>query len=172
MSKTELLLGSGSRHEKQIYPTGGSRDWNNLVTVDINPDHNPTVQWDLNDHPYPFEDDSMDEIHAYDVLEHLGRQGDYQYFFKEWTDFWRILKPGGHFCAIVPKHDSVWAWADPSHTRVIPMEQLLFLSQNTYREQVGKTAISDFRYIYEADFEIVSVSDDADRNFFVLRAMK
>ena len=29
----------------------------------------------------PFGDDAFDEIHAYEVLEHTGRQGDWRFFF-------------------------------------------------------------------------------------------
>lgn len=48
----------------------------------------------------------------------------------------------------------------------------VFLNQAEYARQIGKTAMSDFRYVYKADFatEFVSAKDDHLR--FVLRAIK
>jgi SAM-dependent methyltransferase len=116
--------------------------------------------------------DIFDEIHAYEVLEHCGRQGDYRTFFAQFTEFARILKPGGFFFATVPSIHSPWAWGDPSHTRVIPPETLVFLSQEEYTKQVGVTAMSDFRSIYKANFSVVMSDDDGNNHRFVLQAHK
>lgn len=126
----------------------------------------------MNALPLPFEDNSADEIHAYEVLEHCGRQGDYKFFFAQFADFWRILKPGGYFCGTVPRHDSPWAWGDPSHTRVILAESLTFLRQPEYAAQVGVTSMSDFRAIYKADFDIVYTLQGEHQLEFVLTAVK
>lgn len=153
VSLRELLIGCGSNRAKKLN-VGGRAEWSSLTTLDCNSDHNPDVVHDLNVIPLPFDDESFDEIHGYEVLEHCGTQGDWKFFFAQWSDFWRILKPGGYFLGTVPLPTSVWAWGDPSHTRVLPKECLTFLSQRAY-EQVGTTAMSDFRFCYSADFEIV-----------------
>lgn len=115
----------------------------------------------------------FDEVHAYEVLEHCGAQGDYPLFFAQFREFWRILKPGGYFCATVPDWRSVWAWGDPSHTRIINEGTLVFLSQVQYKTQVGKTAMSDFRSLLTpADFEIVGARTSGEQFEFVLRAIK
>jgi hypothetical protein len=148
-----LLIGAGTRRTKIIQPDG-SPDWGDLTTLDINPDHGVDVVWDLEQLPLPFGDEQFDEIHAYEVLEHTGQQGDYRFFFTQFADFWRILKPDGLLCASCPAPGSPWVWGDPSHTRAISPQNLIFLNQQTYVDQVGKTAISDFRYIYKANFEV------------------
>lgn len=166
----ELLIGCGSRREKVLYLE--NREFSDLVTLDINPDHKPDVVWDLNELPLPFDDDSFDEIHAYEVLEHTGRQGDYKFFFAQFSEFWRILKPGGFLMATCPSWKSPWAWGDPSHTRVLMHEQLTFLRQPEYSEQIGRTAMSDFRNVYTADFDI-GFSQTNDEVFaFGLQAVK
>lgn len=165
----ELLIGCGSRREKIL---GRSDLWSNLTTLDINPDHRPDVEWDLTKLPLPFPDEFFDEIHAYEVLEHTGSQGDYRFFFAQFADFWRILTPGGLLCATVPALHSRWIWGDPSHSRVILPESLVFLDQSEYVRQVGKTSISDFRYIYKADFNLVFSDTVADSFLFALEAMK
>jgi SAM-dependent methyltransferase len=166
----ELLIGCGPNRDKKLCEEGRA-EWSALTTLDINADHKPDVVHDLNVVPLPFADDTFDEIHAYEVLEHCGTQGDYRFFFAQWADFWRILKPGGMFFATVPLPTSVWAWGDPSHTRVIPRESLTFLSQAAY-EQVGRTAMSDFRYLYQADFVPVFMEDCGEVLAFALKAMK
>lgn len=165
----ELLLGCGSSRVKKLHQRGRS-EWTGLVAIDIEARHNPDVVHDIN-LPLPFPDDSADEIHAYEVLEHCGRQGDYQFFFAQWSDFWRVLKPAGVFLGTVPLPTSVWAWGDPSHTRVIPKESFVFLSQPQYC-QVGKTAMSDFRSIYKADFDIIHLHENGDVLEFALQAVK
>ena len=166
----ELLLGCGSSRAKQLV-YGGASEWSALNTIDINPDHNPDFVWDLNDLPLPYTDDSFDEIHAYCVLEHLGRQGDWKFFFDQWSDFWRLLKPDGLFFAICPAVSSPWAWGDPSHSRIIGPECLIFLHQPAY-EQVGRTPMSDFRFAYKADFDIIHQRTAGDHFEFVLKAVK
>ena len=81
-----------------------------------------------------------------------------------------MLKPGGVFIGTCPAWNSPWAFGDPSHTRVISAESLIFLSQPAY-EQVGRTPMSDFRFIYKADFDIIH-SHTAERFEFVLEAVK
>jgi hypothetical protein len=166
----ELLLGCGSSRVKKLHQQGRP-DWAGLVTLDHEASHNPDVVHDLNNPTLPFPDNSADEIHAYEVLEHCGRQGDYVFFFNQFSDFWRVLKDGGAILGTVPLPTSVWAWGDPSHTRVIPRETFTFLHQPAYA-QVGKTAMSDFRSLYKADFDIIHLQDSGDVLEFALRAVK
>ena len=148
----ELLIGAGAKRDKRL-SRPGHEEWTNLVTLDINPDHKPDVVHDLNVRPLPFADDTFDEIHAYEVLEHLGRQGDWRTFFDEWSEWWRILKPGGVLFGTSPHYASPWAWGDPGHTRIVSGESFVFLSQPNYDQQVGKTAMTDYRFVYKADFD-------------------
>lgn len=168
---SELLLGCGSVRRKLLCD-GGRAEWSALTTLDINPDHKPDVVHDMNDIPLPFGDETFNEIHAYEVLEHTGTQGDYRFFFAQWSDFWRLLKPGGMFFGTVPLPNSPWAWGDPSHTRVLPAESFTFLSQAEYDRQVGVTAMSDFRWLYKADFSIEFMQPQGQVLAFALKAIK
>lgn len=167
-----LLIGCGSNLTRR-FSSNGVYEWDELVTLDINSDHKPDVVHDLMCFPYPFEDNTFDEIHAYEVLEHTGQQGDYKFFFKQWDEFYRILKPNGFFFGTCPSATSVWAWGDPSHTRIVSGENLIFLSQEFYKQQVGVSPASDFRYIYKSDFDAVAVKDkEVDSFKFMLHAVK
>lgn len=167
----ELLIGCGYNKEKKM-GIEGDGGWNNLVTLDCNPDVSPDILHDLNNIPLPFDDNQFKEIHAYDVLEHTGRQGDQHFFFDQFYDFWRILKPNGLFFGIVPSYLSPWAFGDPSHTRVIPGCSFVFLSQEQCKNQVGKTPMSDFNHIWKGDFETLQLFDDTIQCKFVMKAIK
>lgn len=163
----ELHIGAGRQAEKSI-TFDGDTSFKNRITLDINPEHSPDVVWDLRQHPLPFADEEFDEIHAYEVLEHLATQGDYNFFFKEFNEYHRILAPGGRFFASVPAPNSPWAFGDPSHTRIFHPLWLTFLSQAQYEMQVGATAMSDFRYLYTADFKAIFAEIKEETFFFVL----
>lgn len=167
----ELLLGCGSRTVKEI-SLDKSSAFHNVVRLDVNRDHKPDVVHDLRVHPLPFADNEFDEIHAYEVLEHLANQGDYEFFFNEFTEYARILKPDGFFFGSSPTHNDIWAWGDPSHKRIIQKETFIFLNQSEYDQQVGKTAMSDFRYIYKANFVPVFFDTKGPRFFFGLQVKK
>ena len=83
-----------------------------------------------------------------------------------------ILQGGGLLVGTVPMWNSVWAWGDPSHKRVIQKESFIFLSQKQYTAQVGKTAMSDFRYLYRGDFEATWLSEQGVTFSFILQAIK
>jgi predicted SAM-dependent methyltransferase len=164
----ELILGAGSTSKEKVLYDKEDKSYQNPVRLDMNKDHNPDVVWNLNDRPLPFANNEFDEIHAYEVLEHVGQQGDYEGFFKEFEEYYRILKPGGRIYGSVPRWDSMWAMADPSHTRVISEGTLVFLSQDQYELQVGVTAMSDFRSIYKANFVTLYTERNGENLFFVL----
>jgi hypothetical protein len=123
--------------------------------------------------PYPFESDTFTEIHAYDVLEHQGRQGDWRFFFDQFSELWRILKHGGVLCGISPKMFSPWAWGDPGHTRIISPQCLNYLDQRAY-DDVGVSPVTDYRRYYKADFRLIGIDEKTlDHTWqFVLQAIK
>lgn len=170
----QLLLGCGHSRDRRV-SMDGATEFTNLTTLDISPRTNPDFIWDLEKYPWPFEPNTFDEVHAYEVLEHLGRQGDYLSFFKCFSEIWHILKPNGLLCATCPSMTSRWAWGDPGHTRIIAHESLVFLDQCQYISQldgVNKTPMTDYRNIYKADFAMSLSQDDGESFRFILTAVK
>jgi predicted SAM-dependent methyltransferase len=176
--KRELLIGSGPSRLKKIVPEGSSPKWEDLTTLDMDPNCGASVIWDLEKFPYPFEDNTFDEVHAYDVLEHLGTLGDYRFFFKQFEEMWRIMKNGGHLFACVPGPKSPWLWGDPGHRRIITPEMLQFLEQDFYEvDENGrpkKVQSTFYQSVYHGNFKPVSVGFEEDFKIlmFMLKAIK
>lgn len=166
---TELLLGCGHSREKRL--SNSDKGWHELVTVDRFPECKPDILHDLEFKPWPLASGSFDEVHAYDVLEHLGRQGDYKSFFDDFSEIYRLLKPDGLLFGITPAIASAWVWGDPSHTRLISQESLTFLDQTAYEEQVAN-GMSDFRWYWKGNFKLLAARSEKDRFAFIMMAIK
>jgi SAM-dependent methyltransferase len=76
------------------------------VNVDVDPRSQADVFHDLERLPYPFENDSADEIVASHVLEHLHQP------FAAMAEFARILRPGGQLTVRVPHFSRGFTHAD------------------------------------------------------------
>ena len=174
-----LVLGAGNSSALHVTPDGTTDRERTAVRLDIDPGCVPDVTFDLvrlhDGERLPFDDAAFDEIHAYEILEHYGRLGDWRGFFREWSEFYRVLKPGGHFCGSVPWWRSAWAFGDPGHCRVIQPEMFVFLSQDEYARQVGKTPMTDYRDVWQGDFVLRATNltsggvPPGDRMFFILQ---
>jgi hypothetical protein len=180
-----LLVGCGHARDKRFEPAAyepGKRrrqtipEWRGtLVTLDYESPCKPDIVWDLEKVPWcpaQLPSDTYDEIHAYEVLEHLGALGEYQSFFAHFSEIWRLLKPGGYLCATVPSRESVWLLGDPGHRRAILPCTLIFLSQRAYVMQEGRTTMTDYRRVYRADFDCLHTYDDGATHQFILQAVK
>jgi hypothetical protein len=178
---------SDQRYRKKMSTIHTTNRWEALTTLDVNPECDPDLWCDLNAATpwiarprgksafHELEGDYWDEIHAYEVLEHLGRQGDAHSFFAHFSEIWRLLKPGGQLLATVPSKRSGFFWGDPSHSRAIVEESLVFLDQSEYIRQCDgaqATGMSDFRSIYKADFKLIDRSDTGGSLYFILEAVK
>jgi hypothetical protein len=187
----ELLIGCGHARRKVVIAPGSSSEWRGLVTLDDNENCAPDILCNLDRTPWNppcvgpsvprallddemlyIAESSVNEIHAYEVLEHLGSQGSTSSFFGHFHELWRVLKPNGYLCATVPSRFSPWLWGDPGHRRAILQETLTFLDQTSYTAQIGRTAMSDYRSIWHGDFSIVYTHDDRVFHTFILQAIK
>jgi len=153
-----LLLGAGNSRDKKI-ALKSAPDWSlPLVTLDMGDNCGADVVWDLEQRPLPFLDEEFDELGAYDVLEHIGRQGDWRGYFDEMAEYWRILKPGGIFGVLVPQGCD--ANADPGHTRFFGSNWFAMLDQAYYeRCKAAGTAFTDYRWYWKHSFECLTIQD-------------
>lgn len=178
--KRVLLLGAGHSRDKlivhdQLTP---ENDFSgvDLVIHDFDPDvTDATLTFDLEWLPYPIGDNLYDEIHAYEVLEHTGSQGAAVFFFDQFRELWRALKPGGVLALSVPIWNSPTALGVPDHKRVLPPGIFGFLSAEYEKRFEGVTGVGDYRkYRREMDFRIIAVREHAgtQRCFVLMQALK
>lgn len=167
-----LLIGCGGSRLRKIRLEHDKGDFigDNLTTIDMNPDCNPDVVMDLgglgDGDKLPFPDSNFDEIHAYDVLEHLGRQGDWRGYFTEFAEYHRVLKDGGRFYIIVPIGSD--AYADPGHTRFFSVNHFRFLSRKFYETHPSDSSYTDYRWFWKKDFDVDHVQTVGDHHLAVI----
>jgi SAM-dependent methyltransferase len=93
---------------KKLHLGCGQNYYKGWINLDRNPDNFSDLMHDLEVYPWPFEDNTFDEIWADQLLEHLSDVP------KAVREVHRILKPGGVFSGQVPYCGSVWAFIDPT----------------------------------------------------------
>ena len=111
---------------------------------------------DMNVYPYPFAEDSVDEVLLIHILEHLADT------IKVVEEIWRICKDGAVIRIEVPYYNSAGASQDPTHKS--------FFTENTfdYFTQSGTTPLSEYNYYSSARFKILSVVPDQKRILHIL----
>ena len=67
------------------------------------------VFWDLNNYPYPFENNEFSFIFMRGILEHIKN------LIPLMNEIYRVMKPGGELYISVPQNEGIWA--DPTHVR-------------------------------------------------------
>lgn len=81
----------------------------NSIGIDINPASAADVIGDLDQLPYPFADNTFDEIWCDSILEHLTD------ILGVMQELHRIARPGARIIIITPHYTSVDAYTDPTH---------------------------------------------------------
>ncbi len=81
----------------------------NSIGIDINPESKADIIHDLNLYPYPVEENSIDQVFAKHIIEHLN---DPRKFVRE---IFRILKPGGTAFFETPHFSCRVAYSEPEH---------------------------------------------------------
>ena len=97
------------------------------INVDISDQVNADIVADLNVLPWPWDDNSIDEIFTQDCFEHLspiGRVNGQANIIAVMGEVFRILKPGGKVEIIVPSTEGPGAFQDPTH--------VTFWNRNTF----------------------------------------
>jgi SAM-dependent methyltransferase len=87
----------------------GSAKYPGAIGIDISADTDADVVVNLNEPPYPFEDDSFDHILCQDVIEHVQRP------LEVLEELHRIGRRGARVYLRTPHYSSVLAYSDPTH---------------------------------------------------------
>jgi len=138
-------------------------DW---VNVDFYDDSKCDVTHDLEEFPWPWEDDSVSEIRIIHTLEHLG--ADWKVYIKILQEMYRVCEDDAGIMVAVP---SPWHWnyiSDPSHVRPVTPDGLNLFSKEFCQLCIdnGKSE-TPFAMIYDIDLRphgVVWTLDDYWQN--------
>lgn len=93
------------------------------LTVDINPKADVVLDFEDKNLRFPFGDNSVDEIRAFHILEHIHN------IFGLMNECHRVLKPTGSMYIVVPKFPEGSATVDPTHIRMMVPEQFHYFNR-------------------------------------------
>ena len=120
----KLNLGCGHDHKE------------GYVNVDVSDLGKPDQVVNLEALPWPWDDDSVDEILIKHTLEHLGQST--KLYLDIICEFWRICRDGALITIIVPHHRHDHYLNDPTHVRAITPGGLELFSQKKNLEWIEK----------------------------------
>jgi hypothetical protein len=143
----------------------GNRKIPDWVNVDKVANCNPDQVVDLERLPWPWPDNSTDEIMLSHVLEHLGAATEvYLGIIKE---LYRVCHDGALITIIVPHPRHNHFLGDPTHVRVITPDALRLFSQAANREWIARgTPHTPLGIYLGVDFAIQSVNMSLDEPWF------
>jgi len=107
----------------------GSKKLEGYMNIDGNPKAKPNLLLDVTK-GLPFKDNSVEEIRASHLLEHLEGEA----FFNLMKEAYRVLRKGGVFIITVPHYRSPNAYCNPFHVRVFAEEVFLLFADTWYRK--------------------------------------
>jgi SAM-dependent methyltransferase len=115
----KLNLGCGDRHIPGFLNVDKSPPCDQVVDL--------SVAW-------PWGDETVDEIVAYDIIEHLPDK------IHTMNEMWRVLKRGGVADIIVPSTAGPGAFQDPTHVSFWNERSFMYFENgNIYRERFAKS---------------------------------
>jgi predicted O-linked N-acetylglucosamine transferase (SPINDLY family) len=91
----------------------------NYIGVDIHPALGVDIVADLTQ-SFPFPDNSIDELRAHDVIEHLPDR------LQTMNEIWRVCKAGATVDILVPSTDGRGAFQDPTHVSFWNINSFLY----------------------------------------------
>ena len=134
-------------------------DW---VNVDFYDDSKCDVIHDLEEFPWPWENDSVSEIKIIHTLEHLG--ADWKVYIKILQEMYRVCEDDATIEVHVP---SPWHWhytSDPTHVRPITPDGLnLFSKEHCQKCIDNETSETPFVIIYDVDLRLYDAIWKCDR---------
>lgn len=109
----KLVEALRARGEDATVDIGASIRRRAAITLDLYKFEGVDIAWDITD-GLPFDDDSLDGILMFHVVEHLPVQA----FEPLFLEIWRVCRPGARVHIKTPHFScGLMAWSDPTHIR-------------------------------------------------------
>ncbi len=108
--------------------------------------------FDAGNDKWPFEDNSVDEVHSSHFLEHLTNFNDKWERIHFFNEMYRVLKHGGKATIIVPHWNSNRWYGDPTHKEPLGEMAMYYLSKEWRKTQAPHTDSEWNQDGYECDY--------------------
>ena len=151
-------------YSKKLNLGCGDKLMQGYINIDKYETFKPDLVHDLEIFPYPFEDETVNEIQMIHVLEHLGQNPDV--FINIMKELYRICINDAeiHIRVPHPRHDDYLS--DPTHVRPITTLALaLFDLEENKRWQASGAANSRMAMIHNVNFKIMKVDVKIDKKY-------
>lgn len=139
----------------------GYKRYDGFLNVDDDPLVSPDYIVNLEEGKLPFEDNSVEEIKAHHILEHIKN------FIPLMQEFYRVCKNGAIIDIVAPHHNHEVYYGDPTHVRPITVNGMYLFSKKhclTHKEQHDSS--SGLALKYKVNFDIISYEFDYD-SFYI-----
>ena len=139
----------------------GTRKREGYLNVDKMPGSAPDVVLDIERVPWPWPDNSVEDVQLIHVLEHIGRDADI--FLGVMKELYRVCRHDARVYIVVPhpRHDHFLG--DPTHVRAIIPGGLALFDQRLNRQWQEQGASNTPLGLYlEVDFELTFLEYDFD----------
>lgn len=135
----------------------GYKRYDGFVNVDDDPLVKPDYIVNLEEGKLPFDDNSVDEIKAHHILEHI------QNFIPLMQEFYRVCKHGAVLDIVAPHHNHEVYYGDPTHVRPITVNGMyLFSKKHCLGHKAQHDSSSGIALKYNLDFDVVHYEFDYD----------
>jgi ubiquinone/menaquinone biosynthesis C-methylase UbiE len=129
----------------KLYFGCGNHKVDGFIGVDKVKTEHADIVHDMNAFPYPFKDNTVDEVLLSHILEHLPDT------IKVMEEIWRICKNRAAIKIFVPYYNSLGACQDPTHVKFFTEHSFDYFTEN------GATTLSVYNYYTSARFRIMSI---------------
>jgi hypothetical protein len=145
----------------RLHLGSGDKRFEGFVNIDYDKNCNPDYCLDIERDNLPFDDNTVDQVIAHHVFEHLGEG-----YFHVLQELYRVCEHGALIDIVVPHHRHDYFANDPTHRRAITPDGLWLFSKK-YNDDCIKqnAAASRLGYYFGVDFEVVDIQNIPDPRY-------
>lgn len=111
----------------KLYLGAGLKRLEGYLHVDVKGCSGIDLVHDLDQLPWPWDNDTAEAIVAEDLVEHLSIN-----LIQFCDEAWRVLMPGGELFVRTPHHTGDSSWIDPTHRWHLNEQAFHYLDPDTY----------------------------------------
>lgn len=142
----------------------GFNKLDDYLNVDQFPECEPDLLWNLETTPWPFDDNTVDELVAHHVLEHLGQET--KVFFAILKELYRVMRHDGVARIVVPHPTHSTFLSDPTHVRGFTANTFQMMDRTKNLDWAARRVnVTMLALMLDIDFVVVEATHAYDRKW-------